>query len=123
MKVELIEIVQFCSCLLLRKLYEQDQILHEAGLEIEAFEKDVEDLSDLKIRASVEAKFLELHLLTLQQELIILRDFEDIEDEVSNKVFNSLEEKCELERTVCLILLFRSPLCVSKVCTTSGFGM
>jgi hypothetical protein len=76
--------------------------LNEAGLKIEAFDKEVEDLSDLKIRVSVEAQFLELHLLTLQQELIILRDFEDMEDEVSNKVLNTLKEKYELERTVCL---------------------
>lgn len=94
----------------LRKLYEQDQILTEAGLKIEAFDKEVEDLSNLKIRVAVEAKFLELHLLTLQQELIILRDFEDVEDEVSNRVLNSLKEKHELERMVCLILVFRFPL-------------
>jgi hypothetical protein len=97
--------------------------LNEAGLKIEAFDKEVEDLSDLKIRVSLEAKFLELHLLTLQQELIILRDFEDMEDEVSNKVLNSLKEKHELERTVCLFLLFRSPLHVSNVHMTSAFGL
>jgi hypothetical protein len=104
----------------LRKLYEQDQILNEAGLKIEAFDKEIEDLSDLKIRISVEAKFLELHLLILQQELIILSDFEGLEDEVSNKVINSLKEKHELERTVCLNLLFEFPL---HVCTTSAFGI
>jgi hypothetical protein len=115
MKVKLIEIVQFRCCLPPRKLYEQDQILNEAGLKTEAFDKEVEDLSALKIRVAVEAKFLELHLLTLQQELIILRDFEDVEDKVSNKVINSLKEKHELERMVCLILLFRFPLHVFNV--------
>jgi hypothetical protein len=115
MEVKLIEIVQFHCCLSLRKLYEQDRILNEAGLKTEAFDKEVEDLSNLKIRVAVEAKFLELHLLTLQQELIILRDFEGVEDEVSNKVLNSLKEKHELERMVCLILVFRFPLLVSNV--------
>jgi hypothetical protein len=115
MKVKLIEIVQFLCCLPLRKLYEQDQILNEAGLKTEAFDKEVEDLSNLKIRVAVEAKFLELHLLTLQQELIILRDFEDVEDKVTNKVLNSLKEKDELERMVCLILVFRFPLHVFNV--------
>jgi hypothetical protein len=98
-----------------RKLYEQDQILNEAELKTEAFDKEVEELSNLKIRVVVEAKFLELHILTLQQELIILKDFEDMEDEASTKVLNSLKENHELERMVCLILVFRFPLHVSNV--------
>lgn len=93
----------FC-CFPLRKLYEQDQILNEIELEAEAFDKEVEDLSHLKIRVTVEAKFLELHLLTLHQEFLVLKDFEDVEQEVTNKVLNSLKEKHETERKVCFML-------------------
>jgi hypothetical protein len=89
--------------------------LNEAGLKTEAFDKEVEDLSNLKIRVALEANFLELHLLTLQQELIILRDFEDVEDDISNKVLNSLKEKHELEKMVRLILFFRFLLHVPNV--------
>jgi hypothetical protein len=88
----------------LRKQYEQDQILNEIELKTEAFDKEVEDLSCLKIRVNVEAKFLELHLLTLHQELLILKDFEDVEEKVTNKVLNSLKEKHEMERKVCIML-------------------
>jgi hypothetical protein len=102
----------------LRKLYEQDQILNEAGLKTEAFDKEVEDLSNVKIRVAVEAKFLELHILTLQQELIILRGFEDVEDKVSNKVLNSLKEKYELQRMVCLSLA----LCFHCMCSMHNFS-
>jgi hypothetical protein len=79
-------------------------ILNEIELKIKAFDKEVEDLSSLKIRVSVEAKFLELHLLTLHQELIILKDFESAEEEASKKVLNSLKDKYEMEKKVCLTL-------------------
>jgi hypothetical protein len=74
---------------------------------IDAFDREVEDLSHLKLRVNVEAKFLELHLLTLQQELTVLKDFEDMDEEVSNKVLNSLKDKHDMERKVCLTLLCR----------------
>lgn len=91
-----------------RKLYEQDQIVNEMEMKIEAFDREVEDLSHLKLRVNVEVKFLELHLLTLQQELTVLKDFEDVDEEVSNKILNSLKDKHDMERKVCVILLLRN---------------
>lgn len=81
--------------------------MKEMEMKIEAFDREVEDLSHLKLRVNVEAKFLELHLLTLQQELIVLKDFEDADEEVSNRVLNSLKDKHDMERKVCLIILLR----------------
>ena len=91
-----------------RKLYEQDQIVNEMEMKIEAFDREVEDLSHLKLRVNVEAKFLELHLLTLQQELTVLKDFEDVDKEMSQKILNSLKDKHDMERKVRLILLLRN---------------
>jgi len=91
-----------------RKLYEQDQVVNEMETKTEAFDREVEDLSHLKLRINVEAKFLELHLLTLQQELTVLKDFEDVDEEVSNKILNSLKDKHDMERKVCVILLLRN---------------
>jgi hypothetical protein len=82
-------------------------MMNEMEKRIEAFDTEVEDLSNLKLRVNVEAKFLELHLLTLQQELTVLKDFEDVDEEVSNKVLNSLQDKHDMERKVWLILLLR----------------
>lgn len=58
----------------------------------------------MKMRVNVEAKFLELHLLTLHQELLILKDFEDVEEKVTNNVLDSLKEKHEIERKVHIML-------------------
>lgn len=90
-----------------RKLYEQDQIEKEMEMKIEAFDREVEDLSHLKLRVNVEAKFLELHLLTLQQELIVLKDFEDADEEVSNRVLNSLKDKHDMQKKVRLNRILR----------------
>lgn len=70
-------------------------------MKTEAFDKEVEDLSHLKLRVDVETQFLELHLLTLHQELLILKDFENMDEKVTNKVLDSLKEKYEMERKVC----------------------
>lgn len=80
--------------------------MNEMEMNIEAFDKEVEDLSHLKLRVNVEAKFLELHLLTLQQELAVLKEFEHENQEVSNKVLSSRKDTHDMERTVCIILLF-----------------
>lgn len=82
--------------------------MNEMETKTEAFDREVEDLSHLKLRINVEAKFLELHLLTLQQELTVLKDFEDVDEEVSNKILNSLKDKHDMERKVCVILLLRN---------------
>jgi len=82
--------------------------VNEMEMKIEAFDREVEDLSHLKLRVNVEAKFLELHLLTLQQEFTVLKDFEDVDKEVSNKILNSLKDKHDMERKVRLILLLRN---------------
>jgi len=82
--------------------------VNEMEMKIEAFDREVEDLSHLKLRVNVEAKFLELHLLTLQQELTVLKDFEDVDKEMSQKILNSLKDKHDMERKVRLILLLRN---------------
>ena len=82
--------------------------MNEMEMKIEAFDREVEDLAHLKLRVNVEAKFLELHVLTLQQELTVLKDFEDVDEEVSNKILNSLKDKHDMERKVCVILLLRN---------------
>ena len=82
--------------------------MNEMEMKIEAFDREVEDLSHLKLRVNVEAKFLELHLLTLQQELTVLKDFEDVDKEMSQKILNSLKDKHDMERKVRLILLLRN---------------
>jgi len=89
----------------------------EMEMKIEAFDREVEDLSHLKLRVNVEAKFLELHLLTLQQELTVLKDFEGVDEEVSNKILNSLKDKHDLERKVCLTVL----LGICGLCLTCKF--
>ncbi|PSN52096.1 hypothetical protein C0J52_03893 [Blattella germanica] len=87
-----------------RKLHEQENILKEIEDKTLAFDKEVEELRDGKATAHMDSKILELHMLTLQQEVLILKDYEAIEDEVSNKVMTSLEEKHNLDEKVNIML-------------------
>lgn len=69
-----------------RRLFEQEQIISKINVRIEAFDEEVEKLSDGRYDVEVMAKFKEIFLLTLNHELLILKDFEGIEESLANEV-------------------------------------
>ncbi|XP_053686558.1 cilia- and flagella-associated protein 44 [Sabethes cyaneus] len=73
---------------LTRKLFKQDKIIAKITDRVNDFDRQIEQLAENRIQVEVDAKYLEIHQLTLYQELWILKDFEKIEQ----KMINSVEE-------------------------------
>lgn len=67
---------------------------------INVFDKDVEKLVTECLEVNLKANFIDLHILKLYQELIILRDFEAVEDELSDKVNQTLTELIKMEEEI-----------------------
>lgn len=62
------------------QLYEQDKIIHQIEQRVKAFDSKLQDLYEERLLVDVDAKFLEQYLLTLNQELWVLKDFEQLEE-------------------------------------------
>lgn len=76
-----------------RKLFEQDQIHTQIDRTIQAYDDEVKESQEQKIDVIVSSKVQELHLLSLHQELIIIKEFEATEDNLSQNVLEKTEEK------------------------------
>lgn len=76
-----------------RRIVEQSQIIHKIESRIVEFDEEVAKLCDDRIEIEVQAKFKELYLLTLNHELMILKDFEIVENELSETVANKDSER------------------------------
>ncbi|KAG5669779.1 hypothetical protein PVAND_000072 [Polypedilum vanderplanki] len=69
-----------------RRLFEQNKIIDKINARIVAFDNEIAQLSEQRYDVEVKAKFKEIFLLTLNQELMILKDFEPFEDVMMNDV-------------------------------------
>lgn len=83
-----------------RRLFEQQQIMVKINLRIVEFDGDIAKLCDERYEVEVKAKFKELYLLTLNQELMILKDFELIEENLANVVDNKDAERKHLTNRI-----------------------
>lgn len=79
-----------------RRLFEQQQIIKKISVRIQEFDEEVEMLSDERYAVEVKAKYKELYLLTLNNELMILKDFETTEDNLIETVDNKDMERKNL---------------------------
>lgn len=79
-----------------RKLFEQDQILEKINARIEEYDEELEKVAENRYQVEVQAKFKELYLLTLNQELWTLKDFEFLEDQMIEDVDEKFQEKRQL---------------------------
>uniref|UniRef100_A0A336MUJ4 CSON006942 protein n=1 Tax=Culicoides sonorensis TaxID=179676 RepID=A0A336MUJ4_CULSO len=68
------------------QLYEQDRIIHQIEQRVNAYDLKVQDLFEERLQVEVDAKFLEQYLITLNQELWILKDFEQLEERLVDKM-------------------------------------
>ena len=78
------------------KLFEQEQIIHKIDSRIKEFDEEIERVSEERYNVEVKSKFKELYLLTLNQELWILKDFEQLEDKMVEEVDNRIIDKKQL---------------------------
>lgn len=83
---------------LIKRLFQQDEIVEEMERDIKKYDNDIHELKEKKCKVEVDVKFLQLYLLTVHQEVLILKKFEAQEEEKENKLFEKLLEKHEIQK-------------------------
>lgn len=78
------------------RLFEQKIVFDKINARIDAFDKEISEISKERYEVEVKAKFKEIFLLTLNQELSILKDFEKNEDVLVEEVERKAMEKKQL---------------------------
>lgn len=86
--------------LICRKLYEQNQIILSMDSEIDNFDKHIDELVTESYQVKLKTNIIDVHILTLNQELSILKDFEAVEEELQQKVNSILLELIDIENTI-----------------------
>lgn len=79
-----------------RKLFEQQLTIQEMNAKIQSFDDAIEDIYNMRLQVAVDATFMDLHLLTLNQELLILTKSEAVEDKYTEKVHAIMEEMLDM---------------------------
>ncbi|KAI4492234.1 hypothetical protein M0802_009924 [Mischocyttarus mexicanus] len=82
---------------MLRKIYEQDCILQYIENNYKEFDKQLDELEKERLDIVAESVYMELHLLTLHQEFIILKDYEAKETLLRKNVNEKLEEQVAIK--------------------------
>lgn len=80
----------------LLKFYEQDGILKTVAQLVLNFDKKVSDLANQRTEISLHGKFMENYKIVLNQELQILKDFEQLEEDMLDQIDNCIEKKNEM---------------------------
>lgn len=68
------------------RMFEQRQIIDDIKRRIRRFDQEIQSLDESRLEIEVAAKFLDVFLLTLYQELWVLRDFKELEDKLEGKL-------------------------------------
>lgn len=76
-----------------RKIYEQDSIIKRIENSYEELDKELDELERERLDITADSVYADLFLLTLHQELIILRDYEAMENLLTDKVNEKLAER------------------------------
>lgn len=79
-----------------QRLYEQKRIIDKINAQIDNFDEEITRLSEERYEVEVKAKFKEIFLLTLNHELLILKDFEVKEESLVDEVERKEMEKKQL---------------------------
>lgn len=82
----------------IKRLFEQDSIIEEMDASIREFDETINILNEERYQVEIDIEFLELFVLTLHQEVLILKKFEAAEEEKENKLFNKLRERHETQK-------------------------
>lgn len=83
-----------------RKNHEQDEILRHIRKSYEVFDEELDELEKERLEIVHESVYMDLYLLTMHQELIVLKRFEGMENELSEKVDDKLKTKTAVKSKV-----------------------
>lgn len=83
--------------MILNLLSEQEYLLYIINAAIEYFDKSVRDLHHKRYHVKFDVEYLECYLITLNQELNILRDSEEIENTLKKNADLALKTRNELQ--------------------------
>ena len=87
-----------------RKIFEQDFISNQMEKNYQDLDNELDVLEKDRLEIVTETVYLDLLLLTLHQELIILRNFEVVEDSLTAKVNDKLKDLMDVKKKVTLIM-------------------
>lgn len=87
-------------CRLNRKLFQQKTTIRDMNESIKDFDQSLEHLNTGYVEASLKANLLDLHILTLHHELLILREFESVEEQLSFKVNSTIQELIDIDQPI-----------------------
>ncbi|RXX90884.1 hypothetical protein DD587_31700, partial [Klebsiella pneumoniae] len=80
-----------------RKLFEQDDVIDMMMKKITYFDTKVQKLSSQRFQVDVDAKTMDVVMVTLHQELLIFNEFEAKEDILQSKVNNKHTEVLDMK--------------------------
>ncbi|XP_008204820.1 cilia- and flagella-associated protein 44 isoform X2 [Nasonia vitripennis] len=83
-----------------RKTHEQEEILRHIRKSYEAFDEELDELEKERLEIVYESVYMDLYLLTMHQELIVLKRFEGMENELSQKVEDKSKTKAAAKSKV-----------------------
>lgn len=78
------------------RIFEQRQLMDDIEMRIRRFDQEIHSLDESRLEIEVAAKFLDVFLLTLYQELWVLRDFKQLEDKLEGKLNEKIMAQNEL---------------------------
>lgn len=79
-----------------RKFFEQDEMIEKMRKTINDFDNKLEKLNSEKFKTEVNARLMDLFVVTLHQELIILKEFEALEGALQDKVNKKISEVLDM---------------------------
>lgn len=77
---------ELCQIRLAEKLFEQKNIILDIDERIRIFDENMQALRESRLEIEVRAKLLDTFLLTLNQELWVLKDFKSLEDQLVDRL-------------------------------------
>lgn len=81
-------------------LVEQDGIIHFIHENIRMFDARLRELEDMRLHTKFEAEFMQSYLIVLNQELYILRDSEQIENQLLNNADAAMKTRNEAQYSI-----------------------
>lgn len=96
-----------------QRIHEQDFLLDEIQKKYENLDNELDELEKSRVEVAMESEYLNLYLLTLHQELIVLRKFEATENSLTEVVHEKIKD--------CLIVKKKVKIKKSKLISFHNF--
>lgn len=77
----------------IERLFQQQKIFQDIHERIDAFNGEIFELKNTTLTTEFECKYMDLYMLTLNQELWIIKDFEHLEEKLIEKIDKFVGEK------------------------------